>query len=545
MLLRRGTLADDRGFTLVEVMVAVVILLVGVLGTVTMVTGANAQTAVTKSREGAINLAREITDAARGMQYDTQLDPTDITPALQSQPGLADSDTNLAGWQIARRGITYTVASLPICIVDARADGFGAHPAATAPAPDYCTGQTTGTDDGNPDDFRRMDVTLAWAVGAKAFSLRDTTLIINPSGGIGPTIKSVCLVNAATDTACAAPQPNPLTATSPPRLNFLALTSPADTTTWTVDDGSPATDVNSSNPSAPTGTAWSFPWNIGTPTEATTPTPVPYSCGMAIDWTLDGNYIVTAQGITGIGSSAVPGQLKPYTMTLNRSKPYKICGLAGGYDSTAWSGHPAGVDLEWRLNPERDIIGYRVIDPSGVVVCDTTNVARYPYSQGSCVCSSQTSCVDTSPSTSTSTVTYQVTALDRDPSGNPRPTDSTAQTTIDVNQDPSFNQPPDLFAPGTVTVGISNGLPVITWPMVGDPNSASGDFVKFFRIYRNGIGYANRYDRVDVQANTTCSPTSVTCSYTDQAPSAGGDTYYVSAADSHYDESQAQPAVAP
>ena len=45
----------ERGFTLVEVMVAIMILLVGVLGVVSMVDGANAVTSKTKAREGGTN----------------------------------------------------------------------------------------------------------------------------------------------------------------------------------------------------------------------------------------------------------------------------------------------------------------------------------------------------------------------------------------------------------------------------------------------------------------------------------------------------------
>ena len=532
-MLKRRSVQDERGFTLVEVMVAVVLLIVGVLGVVTMVTGANAQTAVTKSREGATNLSREVIDAARGVDYDS-LTGSGVVAALQAEPGLADSDTTLAGWQINRRGIVYTIASLPICVVDAQADGYGAHPAPSDPAaPSYCSGQTTGTADPNPDDFRRMDVSITWSTENHDYSLRETTLIINPSGGIGPTVKSLCRVQNATDATC--PAPGTLTGLVPSAspqtttVNFLALTSVADTTTWTVNDGSNPVDVNTSNASAPTGSAWNYVWNIGIPQPESS-----YSCSTTVNWELDGNYVVSAQAVSGIGSAGVAGQSKPYTVTLNRNKPYRVCGLAGGFDQMLApqpAGHPTAVDLEWSQNQERDVIGYRVYrvkggaDSNDVLVCDTTLPNDYPYSQGSCVCTSQTSCLDVNPRNTSSTVTYRVTAVDRDDTGNPRDSDVPYQTTIDVDQ--SSNTPP-AFGAGNVTVTISGGQPVIAWPAASD-----SDGIRYYRIYRDGTAYTDRYNQVPASQ----------LSYTDPSPSAGGDTYWVTAVDSRYDESQPVQAV--
>jgi prepilin-type N-terminal cleavage/methylation domain-containing protein len=536
MLTSRCRFTDDGGFTLVEVMVAVVLLLVGVLGVVTMVTGANAQTAVTKSREGAVNLAREVLDAARGVDYNDALTPSAISPALQAQPGLADADSGTAGWQINRRGVTYTIAQPAICIIDGQADGYGAHPAPSDPAaPGYCSGQTTGSSDPNPDDFRRMDVTISWSVQGRSYSLRDTTLIINPSGGIGPTVKSLCRVAAASTANCNAPVSNSETSPATTSIFFAALTSAADTTTWTVDDGSDPTDVSASNISAPVGTVWNYTWNIGTPAADSS-----NICGTTVNWEMDGNYIVTAQGVSGIGSNAVAGQLKPYTVTLNRDAPYQVCGLAGGYDNptTPWTGHPTGVDLEWAQNPERDVVGYRMYR-NNTLVCDTTNATSYPYAGGDCICTTQTSCIDVNPSNGNSQVTYRVTALDHDSSGALR--ESSTQSTI-VSDQSGSNHPPADFPASSVTVSSGGGQTVITWPMVTDPDS--GDAVRYFRIYRNGNGYTNRYDRVDVTASGSCTPASSTCSYIDAAPSAGGDTYWVTAVDTHFDESSPQQAVA-
>ena len=66
---RRRALADQSGFTLVEVMVAVLILLAGVLGALTLLDGANAATSRTKTREAATNLARELIESARAVPY--------------------------------------------------------------------------------------------------------------------------------------------------------------------------------------------------------------------------------------------------------------------------------------------------------------------------------------------------------------------------------------------------------------------------------------------------------------------------------------------
>src|SRR5256885_9185473 len=68
---RLAAARDEAGFTLIEVMVAIVILLLGVLGSAQLVNTANKLTLTAKQREGATNLAREIIEAARTVDYDT------------------------------------------------------------------------------------------------------------------------------------------------------------------------------------------------------------------------------------------------------------------------------------------------------------------------------------------------------------------------------------------------------------------------------------------------------------------------------------------
>jgi len=56
-------ISDERGFTIVEVMVAAALLLTGLVGTMSMLNSANAATTSTKAREQGVSLQRELTEA--------------------------------------------------------------------------------------------------------------------------------------------------------------------------------------------------------------------------------------------------------------------------------------------------------------------------------------------------------------------------------------------------------------------------------------------------------------------------------------------------
>jgi Tfp pilus assembly protein PilV len=61
---------DERGFTIVEVLVAAFLLLIGVLSLLALFDRANASTLVDRQREGATSLAREITEGSRSVPFD-------------------------------------------------------------------------------------------------------------------------------------------------------------------------------------------------------------------------------------------------------------------------------------------------------------------------------------------------------------------------------------------------------------------------------------------------------------------------------------------
>src|SRR4051794_30096979 len=112
----------QAGFTIIEVLFAMVILLIGVLGTVTLLNTANASSQTTQARNQATNVARNVIEVARAIKY-TSIKPTvnsagqpdtSFVTALQattpiSGPNLADDDPIASGWQIINKGVTYTL----------------------------------------------------------------------------------------------------------------------------------------------------------------------------------------------------------------------------------------------------------------------------------------------------------------------------------------------------------------------------------------------------------------------------------------------------
>ncbi|HEX8117691.1 MAG TPA: prepilin-type N-terminal cleavage/methylation domain-containing protein, partial [Pyrinomonadaceae bacterium] len=176
-------LRDPSGFTLVEVMVAIVLLSVGVLGTISLVDNANRNTARTKAREGATNVARDVIEGVHAVPW-SSLTPTAATAKVQAMNGLGD-DASTAGWQITRRGTSYTV-SLTVCSVDDAADGF-----ATSRDSSFCaiSGTSTKPADSNPVDYRRATVNVSWSDQQGARSLTQTTTVVNVDNG--PTANSI------------------------------------------------------------------------------------------------------------------------------------------------------------------------------------------------------------------------------------------------------------------------------------------------------------------------------------------------------------------
>ena len=139
------------------------VLLVGVLGVVAMVDGANAVTGKTKAREGANNVSRSVVEVARAVPYKNLAD-TSLLSALSSRPGLSDVSA-ASTYTISARNFDYDV-TLEVCSMDDPKDNLGPHDGLVEFCADSDVGSGTGTFDRNPDDYKRIAITVTWVDGA-------------------------------------------------------------------------------------------------------------------------------------------------------------------------------------------------------------------------------------------------------------------------------------------------------------------------------------------------------------------------------------------
>lgn len=133
----RSAAAGEAGFTLVEVMVAVVMLVVGVLAMLVMIEGSLASTSRTTAREQATNLARDLVERARQIPYATTTTgaaPAALAAVLPENPAVSGS-----GFVVRRRNIDYTVM-ISACSIDDPSDGAGVGDATFCDAPLNSTG---------------------------------------------------------------------------------------------------------------------------------------------------------------------------------------------------------------------------------------------------------------------------------------------------------------------------------------------------------------------------------------------------------------------
>jgi type II secretory pathway pseudopilin PulG len=512
---------DESGFTLIEVMVATFILIVGVLGSLTLINTANLTSLRTKARTGAVNLARQVQEGARAVENTvpyTEMSngcpspsslanpcPTtsSIVAALRAQPGLAADASSPAGvWQITRGHLTYTV-KVAVCSMDDPTDGYGSH----ASGGPFCSDATAGSTDSQADDYKRVTVDVSWGGTGSTNDARAVALI-QSSGVNGPAVS--CL--AKTGSSC--PNAPVITSPSTTSLNFTAtISGSAASLEWFVDGEFQGT-------ATPSGGSASFTWSIGT-----------LGSGSQV---YDGTYEVSAIAYDANGNAGTEGTVE---VQLNREAPHMPGSYTAGRDiEIMGNGTIGGVDLDWLPVPDQDVLYYRVYsrlgsgtpvleyqtaDASQTSYTDQT-VAANPNAWGGGGCSNPLP-ADPNP------LYYYVVAVDQNGS---TPREGTQTASIDVNG--CDHKPKNIG--GFSKVVNADGTVTFDWDLPGNPvDPDSGDTLIGYRVYRwaGSGGETIPDERIEYVLGSS------TLTWTDVSPQPGGVTqnYCVRGVDTHMQES--------
>jgi Tfp pilus assembly protein PilV len=475
---RRPELRGEAGFTLFETLIAAVVLVVGLTTLLGLLDTSLKATAATRAREGATNLARQILEDAREIPF-AQLSPSSLTTELQEREGLKDASAS-AGWQVVQRGVTYTVTDSE-CSIDDPKDGYGVHENALKENPFCSDSATTGTADAQPEDLKRVTVDVTWTARGRKPDVHQVETLT--SAGEAPGLNATNL-HLATGTVYSGTPAEPVITTQPASSSLtFEVSAPSSTAAmkWSLEGvtGSPA-------PAYKTGTTWSFSWSIPLATVT------------------DGTYQVNAQAIDATGVVGPPVTL---SVTLLRSTPAAPKGLAGGYNTLLVEGAAQKVvELEWQANTERNVIGYRIYNQNKALVCPSSATTL----------SLSLSCIDFSPLSTSSALTYTAYAIYRNFKGE-LAEGAGAAFTIVAGPPAAPNAPKLLEAKKE-----EDGSVRLKWTA---PESG-GPAVTFYRVYRGSKNYTSRYAVVTAGTNEY-SDTSATSSH----------EYWVTAVDANLTES--------
>jgi len=365
-IVKRRRLQSEEGFTIVEVMVASMLLLVGLLGTLALMDGATQTLATSKAREGGTNLAREVLERSRSLPFST-LTSASLTTSVRAMPDMGGGTSGT--WTITRRGIAYTVSPV-VCALDDPADGLGAHTAGA-----FCASSSAvGTADTQPEDFKRVAVTVTWRASGANRTATLTAVRSNRSAAEAPVVSALTTTSPAVSDPAAPVISNPATTTATFKITASSSAASVVVSLDGVDLGS-ATSLGN-------GKDWTYTVNVSTSALS------------------DGTYSLGARAVDA-RTNAGPTVTIP--LTLARSAPAAPAGLQGGRNEVLDGGVTVdAAELDWLPSPERNVIGYRVYRPDNSRVCPgTTTEIRV-----------ETWCVDTNPQAGV----YGVVALYRDAS---------------------------------------------------------------------------------------------------------------------------------
>lgn len=508
----------EDGFTVVEILIAAIILVVGLLALLMMIIASDHAIAKNRVRQAETSAAREVLEDARSLLY-TQLNPTSIASALQPVvPGATIvASASVPTLQLSRSIYTFQVAFTSICSLDDSSDGYGSHSQAPASGGSWCPDvAASGTTDPQPDDYKRVSVTVTPFIGGVASTpVVQQSILIYARPTHGPAV--TCL----TTTSGSCPGTN-VSITSPATTSvpfFVTTNSTADRIQWLVNGSQPPSNEiagGATDPYAPGGTSSSFTWGL------------PQVSGVYID----GTFTITAIAYDSNGNAGTRSTLQ---VTVNRH-----VAIAPASVSAGWNAQINGVDIQWLPSIDQDLLYYQVWHQIGTGAA--SQVTTVP-------CAStilQTSCYDLSAPAPTeipacagidvgTSDKYWVLGVDTDPStGQPRPSTALSPS-VDAN---ICDHPPN--APVSLLGTLSNGTMSLSWTMPSPQDPDSGDSIQGWRIYRWTQGGTvqfpgSRYALVGV----TGGGGSTVTSFSDGSADPGGvaQSYCVTSVDTHLNES--------
>jgi Tfp pilus assembly protein PilV len=516
---------QEGGFTIVEVMVASVVLIVGLGALMEMLITADHVISNTRYRQEETSIAREVLEDARGLAYSSIIQSSIASSLQPTVPGSTVSGSNL----IVTRSISPSTASgvrfkvtFTACSLDSPSDGYGNHDSAPVSGGSWCADvASNGTTDSNPDDYKRVSVTVK-RVGFSTPTVQQTVLIYQlPQNG--PAVS--CL---STTSNC--PGSN-VTVTSGSSLTFnVTTTSSAFRIQWLVNGNTPASSQiggGGVDPYTPSGTGSTFTWSYPTTTYNGT------------TYTIDGTYTITAVAYDAEGNSGTRSSLQ---VTVNEHTVLPPATVTAG-----WNDLMGGVDVQWLPSVDQDVQYYQVWHKYGnlpavqVATCGTSgNVSGTSCTDTSAVLTAEApplaalrpTCLNPQQSYTT-TDYYYVVGWDTDPStGNPR-----ASTFSSPQSDANLcNHQPNK--PTGLTATASGSTVQLSWtaPSPGDPDT--GDSIQDWRIYRwdPSGGMTDPGSRYQLIGTSSSSPVT---SYTDTSPDPNGtaENYCVTSVDTRLNES--------
>lgn len=186
--------SGEDGFTIVEVMVALGLLVVSVLALLVMIQGSLASTSRTVAREQATNLAREIVERSRQVPYastTTTAAPAALAAALPEAPTVSG-----ASFVVRRRNVDYAV-TVRACSIDSPSDGAGVGDATFCDAPSSSTGPgsaPTGSGLAVGPNVLGLPVTLAAGgslVNTVCNAVGTNTAVLNAVSSLGTSLQSL------------------------------------------------------------------------------------------------------------------------------------------------------------------------------------------------------------------------------------------------------------------------------------------------------------------------------------------------------------------